>query len=83
VRYLIKRRPGKWGGGGVGLRDPGAALLFFRLFGHAVPGQWQLGYVAAGLALPSPSLSICVLDTVALRVDIRINPWADLRARSR
>jgi hypothetical protein len=61
-------------------QDLGAALLFFLTFLimlYQVSGRW--GYVAAGLVLflIAATGAYVLLDTVALRVDIWLNPWAD------
>ena len=66
-------------------RDLGAALLFFLTFLvmlYQVSGSW--GYVAAGLGLFLIAAvgAYLFLDTVALRVDIWVNPWADPAGRA-
>jgi len=66
-------------------QDLGAALLFFLTFlimVYQVSGRW--GYVAAGLVLflVAAAGAYVLLDTVALRVDIWLNPWADPDGRA-
>lgn len=66
-------------------QDLGAALLFFFTFLvmlYQVSGRW--GYVAAGLVLflVAAAGAYVLLDTVALRVDIWLNPWADPDGRA-
>lgn len=66
-------------------RDLGAALLFFLTFLvmlYQASGSW--GYVAAGLILflIASAGAYRFLDTVALRVDIWLNPWADPDGRA-
>jgi cell division protein FtsW (lipid II flippase)/cell division protein FtsI/penicillin-binding protein 2 len=66
-------------------RDLGAALLFFLTFLvmlYQASGRW--GYVAAGLGLFLIAAlgAYLLLDTVALRVDIWVNPWADPGGRA-
>jgi cell division protein FtsW (lipid II flippase) len=66
-------------------QDLGAALLFFLTFLvmlYLASGRW--GYVAAGLSLffVATAGACVLLDTVALRVDIWLNPWADPGGRA-
>ena len=66
-------------------QDLGAALLFFLTFLvmlYQASGSW--GYVAAGLVLFFIAAvgSYALIDTVALRVDIWLNPWADPDGRA-
>ncbi len=66
-------------------RDLGAALLFFLTFLamlYLASAQW--GYVAAGLVMffCAAAGAYVLLDTVALRVDIWLNPWADPGGRA-
>jgi peptidoglycan glycosyltransferase len=66
-------------------QDLGAALLFFFTFLvmlYLASSQW--GYVAVGLLLflIAAAGAYKLLDTVALRVDIWLNPWADPDGRA-
>jgi cell division protein FtsW (lipid II flippase)/cell division protein FtsI/penicillin-binding protein 2 len=66
-------------------QDLGAALLFFFTFLvmlYQASGRW--GYVAAGLILflIAAAGAYVLIDTVALRVDIWLNPWADPAGRA-
>ncbi len=66
-------------------RDLGAALLFFLTFLvmlYQASDSW--GYVVAGLALFLIATfgAYALFDTVALRVDIWLNPWADPDGRA-
>lgn len=66
-------------------QDLGAALLFFFTFLamlYQASGAW--GYVAAGLLmfLAAAAGAYVLLDMVALRVDIWLNPWADPGGRA-
>jgi cell division protein FtsW (lipid II flippase) len=66
-------------------QDLGAALLFFFTFLvmlYQASGHW--GYVAAGLILflIAGAGAYVFIDTVALRVDIWLNPWADPAGRA-
>ncbi len=66
-------------------RDLGAALLFFFTFLamlYLASDSW--GYVAAGLLLflIATTGAYALLDTVALRVDIWLDPWADPGGRA-
>jgi cell division protein FtsW (lipid II flippase)/cell division protein FtsI/penicillin-binding protein 2 len=66
-------------------QDLGAALLFFLTFLvmlYLASGSWE--YVVAGLALFVIAVAVAYLlfDTVALRVDIWLNPWADPDGRA-
>jgi cell division protein FtsW (lipid II flippase)/cell division protein FtsI/penicillin-binding protein 2 len=66
-------------------QDLGAALLFFLTFLvmlYQASGSW--GYVAAGLGLFLFAAigAYLLFDTVALRVDIWLNPWADPDGRA-
>lgn len=66
-------------------KDLGAALLFFLTFLvmlYQASGSW--GYVGAGLVLflIAAAGAYVLLDTVALRVDIWLNPWADPGGRA-
>lgn len=66
-------------------QDLGAALLFFFTFLamlYQASGAW--GYVAGGVALFLVAAlgSYALLDTVTLRVDIWLNPWADPAGRA-
>lgn len=66
-------------------QDLGAALLFFLTFLvmlYQASGSW--GYVLAGfvLFLFAAIGAYALLDTVELRVDIWLNPWADPDGRA-
>jgi cell division protein FtsW (lipid II flippase)/cell division protein FtsI/penicillin-binding protein 2 len=66
-------------------QDLGAALLFFLTFLsmlYLASGRWV--YVAAGVALflVAAAGAYALLDTVALRVDIWLDPWADPDGRA-
>jgi cell division protein FtsW (lipid II flippase)/cell division protein FtsI/penicillin-binding protein 2 len=66
-------------------QDLGAALLFFLTFLvmlYQASSSW--GYVAAGLVLFFIAIiaAYALFDTVALRVDIWLNPWADPDGRA-
>ncbi|MCP4531538.1 MAG: FtsW/RodA/SpoVE family cell cycle protein, partial [Delftia sp.] len=66
-------------------QDLGAALLFFLTFLimlYLASGQW--GYVVAGMVLFLIAAAGAYLfyDTVALRVDIWLDPWADPDGRA-
>ena len=66
-------------------QDLGAALLFFLTFLvmlYLASGSWE--YVVVGLLLFLIAVGVAYMfyDTVALRVDIWLNPWADPNGRA-
>lgn len=66
-------------------QDLGAALLFFFTFlvmFYLSSGRWSYVVVGVGLFFITAAGAYVFLDTVALRVDIWLNPWTDPGGRA-